>query len=386
MAKKKSSGNSDKVQVDTICALADKMGGEILSRVDSVKTWIDTGVFALNFLCSGKFMGGGIPSGKIMEIFGPSSSCKTLFATNILKGVQKAGGIAVFLDAENTLSKDFAEKASKLQADKVIVLKANSLEQAFAKINTAIRAIREVYPVEIPVVIVYDSIAASPSEREFEETKLEEEALAKCKDRVADRAKTINKELRKLTPVLENNNVTCLFINQVRVNVGVFMGNPEVTPGGKSLEFYSTLRIRTQASKRFKDDLENVIGMNVSVKNVKNKVFRPFIETHGLQLFFDQGINPVSGLLELLMRDGRIELVSQGNYRVSPEFSGGEEIKFKSSKERNDIPIEVLVKCPSIIDAESPQQVEEYLQTFQSGIEASDIVASSEDLNEDSGS
>ncbi|MHA4878870.1 hypothetical protein ACX0FE_16110, partial [Enterococcus faecium] len=87
---------------------------------------------ALNYLCSGRFVGGGIPSGKIVEVYGPSSSCKTLFATNILKGCQKMGGYALFLDAENSLSKDFAQKASHLETSKVLVLKAESLEKAFA--------------------------------------------------------------------------------------------------------------------------------------------------------------------------------------------------------------------------------------------------------------
>lgn len=346
--------------------IAADLGAEILAETESVRNWIDTGNLALNYLCSGRFFGGGIPSGKIIEIFGESSTCKTLFATNILKGCQKAGGVSVFLDAENTLNKEFAEKASHLNTAQVLVLKADSLEKAFAKLNAAIRAIRGKMGVEKPIVIVYDSIASSPSEREFKETEMNDKELEKAKDKPGDRALTCSKELRKLTPILDQTNTSVIFINQIRNKIGISYGSPETTAGGgKSLPFYATLRLRTKAEKKFTDKLDNVIGMGVSVKNVKNKVFKPFVQARNMGLYFDQGINPVGGLLELLIQTERVSGTA-GNFKVLEPYAGGREIKFKSALERNDIPLEVLLDCPALVDAETRDQVQEYLDTYGS--------------------
>lgn len=364
--------------------LAADIGGEILESTDTVKEWIDTGNLALNFLCSGKFVGGGIPSGKHIEIYGPSSSCKTLFATNILKGCQKMGGFALFLDAENSLSKDFAKKASHLETNKVLVLKAASLEKAFAKITAAIKKIRERFGPENPIVIGYDSIAASPSDREFAETEMSDKELEKAKDMPGERAKTCSKELRKLTPLLDQHNCTVLFINQIRNKIGIMFGSPETTAGGgKALEYYTSLRLRTKAEKRFTDKLDNVIGMGVSVTNVKNKCFKPFIHARNMNLLFDQGINPFSGLLELLIQTERVIAVGNGNYKVSEIYSEGQEVKFKSAIERNDVPYEVLLKCPAMVDAKTPEQVKEYMDIFGQAVDAmKDEVAGEEAVKE----
>lgn len=377
MSKKdKAAGN------DLYAQLASDLGGEVLGQTDAVKEWIDTGNLALNYLCCGKFVGGGIPSGKIIEVYGPSSSCKTLFATNILKGCQKMGGYSLFLDAENSLSKDFAQKASHLETSKVLVLKAESLEKAFAKMTAAIKKIRSKFGPDKPIVIVYDSIAASPSEREFAETEMDEAQLEKAKDMPGERAKTCSKELRKLTPLLDMHNTTVLFINQVRMKIGVMFGNPETTAGGgKALEYYTSLRLRTKTEKRFTDKLDNVIGMGVSITNVKNKCFRPHIHARNMQLLFDQGINPFGGLLELLVQSERITAAGGGNYKVCEPYAGGQDIKFKSSLERNDVPADVLLKCPSMVDATSPAQIQEYIDIFGSAMRGmAERVANEEDV------
>lgn len=387
MGKKKDNIVTEHIQGEDYdyAGLAESMGAEILGEMDSVRYWIDTGSLALNYVCSGKFFGGGIPSGKMLEIFGNSSSCKTLFGMNILYGVQKAGGLAIFLDAENTLSKEFAEKASHLDSHRVIVLKADSLEKAFAKIHTAIRRIQERYGNTKPTVIVYDSIAVSPSEREFAETTLDEDATAAQKkaagvgaDKPGERARICGKELRKLNPVLSATNTTVVFINQLREKIGVMFGDPRtVAGGGKGLEYYTSMRLETKAKTRLKDARDNVIGMCVSVNNVKNKCFRPFIQTRDMQLFFDQGINPLGGLLELLIKAGRI--TKEGAmYKVLDPWAGGKEVKFKASLERNDIPASALLEAPKLVDAESAEQISDYLKHFGSGQNTVEI--SSEDI------
>jgi recombination protein RecA len=382
MAKKNAAATAD-----PFALLAADIGGELLNETDSVKQWIDTGNLALNYLCSGRFVGGGIPSGKIIEIFGPSSSCKTLFGTNILKGCQKMGGFSLFLDAENSLNKEFAQKASHLETSKVLVLKADTLERAFAKMTAAIKKIREKFGNEKPLVIVYDSIAASPSEREFAETEMDEDKVLQAKDMPGERAKTCSKELRKLTPILESHNATVLFINQVRNKIGIMFGSPETTAGGgKALEYHTSLRLRTKAEKRFTDKLDNVIGMGVSVSNMKNKCFKPFIHARNMQLLYEQGINPFGGLLELLIQTERIEGCGAGNYKVNEKFTGGAEAKFKASMERNDVPFDVLLKYPSMVDAENSEQVQEYMDIFGQAVKAVDEnVAKAEDIKEDEG-
>ncbi len=358
--------------------LANAVGGELLDRMDTVKQWIDTGNLALNYACSGMFFGGGIPIGKIIEIWGNSSSCKTLFALNFIRGIQRVGGIPIFIDVENTLNKTFAERAAHIDTSGVIVIpvdKVDSLEKAFNQIHVVLREINKLYGNERPVVIVYDSIAASASEREFAETTIDmfntskeakKEAGAGA-DKPGEHAKIIGKELRKLNPVLNRENASVVIINQIRQKIGVMFGNPDTkASGGRSLEYYCSMSLKTKAYKKLKDDRENVKGILVSVENTKNKCFRPFIEApNNAQLLFDAGINPVGGLLECLYKDYRIDKASKkGYWTVSPKYSGGEEVQFQASMEKNVIPIEVLLKCPKLLDAESSEQVESYLNSF----------------------
>jgi hypothetical protein len=121
--------------------------------------------------------------------------------------------------------------------------------------------------------------------------------------------------------------------------------------------------------------------MKVSVANQKNKVFRPFVNAKDMHLFFDKGINPFGGLLELLIKQARIESAGAGNYVVLEPYAGGKEIKFKSSLERNDVPLEALLSCPALVDAESPEQIQSYIDNFGQAVDAvgSDI-NSAEDL------
>jgi recombination protein RecA len=383
MAKKKiDKGNEVEVDFE---GLAADIGGDILDKIDSVSTWIDTGNLALNFACSGRFCGGGVPSGRIIELFGMSSSCKTLFATNILRGVQKCGGIGVFIDAENSLSKEFAIKVSGLSAKQTIIVKVDSLEKGFAKIHTIIRVLREKVAKEKPIVIVYDSIAASPSERESVEVDMMDLSLAARKaagggvTRPGERAKVISEQLRVLGGVLDKNNVSVIFINQLRSKIGVMFGPTESPTGGTSIPYYASLRMQTRASKRIKDSLDNVIGIRVNVSNVKNKCFKPFQNVESMFLFFDMGIAPFSGMLDSLVRSGRIT-GSKGNYKVGLEYTGGEEVSFKSSQERNDVPAEVLLQCPKLVDAEDVSDVQYYIDMFGKATSASQSTLAEQDI------
>lgn len=363
-----------------ISDLASIVGGETLDRMDTVKTWIDTGNLALNYNCSGKYFGGGIPVGKIVEVWGNSSSCKTLFALNFLRGVQRIDGIAAFVDVENTLNARFAEQAAKVDTSKLLVIpveKADSLEKAFNQIHVILREIDKLVGNEKPIIIVYDSIAASASEREFAETtidmfKTSKEAKKEAgagADKPGEHAKIIGKELRKLNPVLNRANASVVIINQVREKIGVMFGNNEKrASGGRSLEYYCSLSLKTKAYKKLKDERDNVKGVLVSVENTKNKCFKPFVSApENAQLLFDYGINPLGGLLDCLYKHYRIDKDKKGYWKIRPEFTtNGEEVVFQASLEKNIVPAEVVINNPKLVDAESSEQVIEYLNSFNS--------------------
>src|SRR5581483_8722709 len=279
MAKKKDENNNENSLYEN---LAKSVGGELLEDTGKVNEYIDTGILSLNYVISGKFVGGGLPVGCCAEIYGDSSSGKTLIGTNLLRGSQTANGIAAFLDSERTLNKEFARKASKVDPKKVILMEADTLEKCFAKIFKLIKQAREVVPMERHICIVYDSIAVSPSEREFSETEVDMETATKAQlkevgagtDKPGEKAKIIGKELRKLTPILAENNATVLFVNQLREKIGILYGDSSTTAaGGRALPFYATCRLRISSFKKIEDNLGNIIGVNVSIKNTKNKCF-----------------------------------------------------------------------------------------------------------------
>jgi recombination protein RecA len=397
MAKRKNNDDMDSFFQD----IANQTGGDVLERIDSVNYFIDTGSLALNYICSGKFMGGGIPGGKLTEIYGPSSSAKSLFGTNILFGCQKMGGVPVLLDCENSANKEFIKKASHCDLGKILRYTPQSLEDVFAKIYSVIEKVRKVKK-DVPIVIVYDSIGVSPSARELREVDLPEDyndatykKIVGGKEQPGERAKICSREFRKLNSVMEATGATVIILNQTRDKIGVMYGSPETTAGGgNALPFYASCRLRPQTQRKIERKISakkaKILGVNVKIKNVKNKAHRPFVESDGIQLLFDKGINPLSGLLSCLLEADRIESKSAGNFTVKDDYLGEdkENNKFKSSMDRNDVPMEILLKNPKLIDAESRQEIEEYLEPYMGAINfeiAGDIVETtvSEDENID---
>jgi RecA/RadA recombinase len=172
----------------------------------------------------------------------------------------------------------------------------------------------------------------------------------------------------KLNGLMEELDATILIVNQVSQAIGVMYGNPEVTSGGKALEFYCSQRFRTSAHKQITNPkLGNMVtGVNVKIANKKNRFFRPHAYAEGIQLLFDKGINPLSGLLEVLIQAERIEASGPGNYKVKPEYlpEGAESYNFKSSKVRGDVPRSLVFDCPKIIDAATRGEVEAYLEPY----------------------
>lgn len=369
---------------DIFSSLANEIGGEILGNLDSAKYFVDTGNLAVNYCCSGKFVGGGIPAGRLTEIYGPSASSKSLIGANILFGCQRMGGIPIILDTENAVNQDFIQKASHCDVRKIVRYTPQTLEESFMKIYKSIEFVRkEPKYKDKPVVIVYDSISVSPCAREFREinlpekyTKAQYKEIVGAHEQPGERAKICSREFRKLNTVLEENDATVVIMNQTREKIGMNMPtygpNEAKAGGGTALTYYASLILRSQSQKKLEVKMpggrKKFIGVNIKMQNKKNRSYRPFVEVDNIPLYFDRGINPLGGLLGALIDADRIEPLGAGNFLVKEEFSNGEKFKFKSSVERNDVPLNVLLECPKLIDVPSKEELEIYLNPFMESI------------------
>jgi RecA/RadA recombinase len=284
------------------------------------------------------------------------------------------------------------KKVSHLNLKRVLRYAPPTLERAFRQIHVTTKTIRdreEKLGLERkPIVIVFDSLTVPPCERELKENNLPMDySLAEWKQIVGrqeqpgERAKVISSEMRKLQSMVVEQDVTLYIVNQTRDKIGVMYGSPETTPGGNSLKFYASLRMRTQAKKKIeKMNLGKELakktggfaGINMQVKNVKNRSFRPFVVADDIKLYFDQGVDPISGLLTSLLEGERVK--GKGTYEVAQAYlpEGRAEYKFKAKLSENRVPMQVLLDCPKLIDAESEAEVQEYLDKWGGGMLATE--------------
>lgn len=247
---------------------------------------IPTGSFGLD-LALGV---GGVPRGRVVEIFGPESSGKTTVMLHIIANAQRAGGLAAFIDAEHALDPNYARKLG-VNLDDLLVSQPDSGEEALTICETLARS-------NALDVIVIDSVAALVPKAELEG----EMGMAT----MGMQARLMSQALRKLTAILNKAKTTCLFTNQIREKVGVMFGNPETTPGGKALKFYASVRIDIRRKDVLKDPAGNAIGNHVKVKVVKNKVAPPFAEAE-FDIIFNHGIDKEGGLLDAGLEYGVVE-------------------------------------------------------------------------------
>jgi recombination protein RecA len=233
---------------------------------------------------------GGIPRGRVVEIYGPESSGKTTLMLHIIANAQKRGGLAAFIDAEHALDPGYAKRLG-VNLDDLLVSQPDSGEEALTICETLARS-------NALDVIVIDSVAALVPKAELEG----EMGMAT----MGMQARLMSQALRKLTSVLAKARTTCLFTNQIREKVGVMFGNPETTPGGKALKFYASVRIDIRRREVLKDSSGNTVGSHIRTKVVKNKVAPPFAEAE-FDILFNQGINAPGSVLEAGVTHGVVE-------------------------------------------------------------------------------
>jgi recombination protein RecA len=232
---------------------------------------------------------GGLPKGRIVEIYGPESSGKTTLTLQVIAEAQKAGGTCAFIDAEHALDPIYAEKLG-VNVDDLIVSQPDNGEQALEVADMLVRS-------GAIDVIVVDSVAALTPKAEIEGEMGDHH--------VGLQARLMSQALRKITGNIKNANCLCIFINQIRMKIGVMFGNPETTTGGNALKFYASVRLDIRRIGAVKEG-EEVVGSETRVKVVKNKVAPPFTQTE-FQILYGKGINRMGEVIDLGVKLGLID-------------------------------------------------------------------------------
>jgi len=269
--------------------IKDKFGDGSIMKLSDTKT-LDVEATPTGSISLDLALGvGGIPRGRVVEIYGPESSGKTTLTLHMIAEVQKKGGLAAFIDAEHALDPEYAKRIG-VRLEDLLISQPDNGEQALDICDTLVRS-------NALDLIVIDSVAALTPRSEIEGEMGD--------SHMGLHARLMSQALRKLTAIISKSKTTVIFINQIRMKIGVVFGNPETTTGGNALKFYASVRIEVRRSAQIKNG-DKVVGNRVKVKIVKNKVAPPFRTTE-FDIMYNEGISASGDLLDTGVALGVIE-------------------------------------------------------------------------------
>ena len=285
----------------------------------------------------------GIPRGRVIEIFGPESSGKTTLALHILAEAQKQGGVGAFVDAEHALDPDYARRIG-VNIDELLISQPDSGEQALQIVETLVKS------GEVDVIVV-DSVAALTPRAEIEGEMGEFQ--------IGLQARLMSQALRKLSGIVAKTKTAVVFLNQTRMKIGIMFGNPETTPGGLALKFYSSIRIDLRRLAQIKKG-DEIIGNRVKAKIVKNKVAAPF-RIAEFDIYYNEGISYFSDILNLALGQGIVKKSGSWLQYENLKLGQGMEASKNFLKENPEI-LEKIKKGlfqPSVSGAKDAKQISE---------------------------
>ena len=286
---------------------------------------------------------GGVPKGRIIEIYGPESSGKTTLALHIVAEAQKEKGFAAYIDAEHAVDPDYSKNLG-VNTEELLISQPDTGEQALEICETLVRS-------GAVDVIVIDSVAALVPRAELEGDMGDAH--------VGLQARLMSQALRKLTGTVSRSNTTVIFINQIREKIGVMFGNPETTPGGRALKFYSSIRMEIRRITSLKDSGE-MVGSRVRVKVVKNKVAPPFKQTE-FDIMYGQGISYEGDILDIAVTGNIVEKTgawySFGDIKIGQGRENSKSFLIENPEILNDITDKVRSFMGLVSESQSKKQV-----------------------------
>ena len=319
---------------DTLQAIKTKFGDDAIMKLGE-KPKVNVNAISTGSVGLDAALGiGGLPRGRIVEIFGPESSGKTTLSLHVIAEAQKLGGVCAFIDAEHAMDPEYSKRLG-VKIDELLISQPDTGEQALEIVDSLVRSGK------IDVIVV-DSVAALTPKDEIEGDM--------GAFHVGKQARLMSQALRKLTAIVAKSKTVVIFINQIRMQIGVMFGNPETTPGGKALKFYTSVRLDIRRIAQIKKG-EEVMGGRIRVKVVKNKVAPPFKQTE-FDLMYNEGISREGEIIALGEKMGIVKKTgnsySFGEEKLGRGYDATRQFLKENEKITNKILEEIKVKLKEI--------------------------------------